>query len=181
MILNKHAFLPSSSASSPPTEKFHHKPHGETTRFSSRTYLQCYAYRRRHFPKPYALPVTPNSPRYYGHRAGDSVHASAHEQRGFSLLAPSPVSFALPRPLTRPINHYNASSSHRTFVPPALLVDDNFRTAPSSYLRFFSTTTSKLRCSTCRLQPVQLPSHNAHSLAGAIRQKREQKHPQRST
>jgi len=87
LIVNKHAFLPSflpsSSASSPPTDKFHHQPHGETTRFSSRTYLQ------RHFPKPHALPVTPNSPRYNGHRAGDSVHASAHEQRGFSPLAPS--------------------------------------------------------------------------------------------
>jgi hypothetical protein len=61
-----------------------------------------------------------------------------------------------------------------------LLVDDNFRAAPSSYLRFSSTTTSQLRCSTCRLQRVQLPSQNARSLARAIKQKREQKHSQRS-
>ncbi len=35
-----------------------------------------------------------------------------------------------------------------TFVLPALLLDDNFRAARSSYLRFSSTTTSKLCWST---------------------------------
>ncbi len=81
----------------------------------------------RHFPKPHALPVTSNSPRYNGHRAGDSIHASAHEQRAFSPLTPSAVSVPFPRLLACPINHYNASSSHRTLVLRALLLDDNFK------------------------------------------------------
>jgi hypothetical protein len=62
------------------------------------------------------------------------------------------VSLASPRPLASPVNHYNAYSSHRTFVRLTLLVDDNFRAAPSSYPRFSSTTTPQLRCLTCRLQ-----------------------------
>ncbi|CAM6021757.1 unnamed protein product [Sphagnum balticum] len=178
LIVNKPSFLPSSSASSPPTEKIHHKP----TEKRPGSHL-VHTFMVMHTVKDIsqtALPVTPNSPSYNGHRAGDSVHASAHEQRGFYPLAPSTVSLAFPRPLACPINHYYASSSHRTFVPASLLVDDNFRAAPSSYLRFSSTTTSKVYCSTCRLQRVQLPSHNARSLARAITQKREQKHPQRS-
>ncbi len=44
LIVNKHGFLPSSSASSTPTEIFHHKPHGETTRLSSSPYLYHFAY-----------------------------------------------------------------------------------------------------------------------------------------
>jgi len=137
------SFLPSFSASSPHRQKFHHKPRGETTRFSSRTYLHRYTYRQRHFPKPHALPVTPNSPRYNGHRAGNSVHASAHEQRG----SPPPRTFnrvtcfspavglanqSLHRLLFSPHLRLTRASRRRqlqscTCVLPALLLDDTIQ------------------------------------------------------
>jgi hypothetical protein len=79
-----------------------------------------------------------------------------------------------------PAQSITTTPPHSTFVPPALLVADNFRAAPSSYLRFSPTATSKLRCSTCRLQRVQLLSYTARSRARAIAQKRKQKHPRRS-
>jgi hypothetical protein len=47
-----------------------------------------------------------------------------------------------------------------TTTPPLL-------TAPWPYPRFSSTTTSKLSCSTCPVQQVQLPSHNALWLSRA--------------